>query len=311
MEPNQVKPKSNAMDFFLNLGAIVALYTLVYSLISLLFTVIDKAFPPINNYYYGTSTTISWPVATLVVFFPIFIVLMSLLAKQYAVEPERQTYGIHKWLTYLTLFIAGLTIAGDLITVLYYFINGENLTAGFMMKVVVLLVIAVSVFAYYLSDVRGKLTSSSRMYWRVFAGALVLISVAWGFYVLGSPASQRLSKYDDQKVMELQTINNYVMNYYQMKASLPGSLTDIQTNEPYARLPVDPQSGKSYEYVLIGQSAKAYQLCADFNKASNKEIPSVPAIYQYGNVTWTHPAGHYCFTESIPVSMYPGGKLPM
>src|SRR3989344_1976499 len=91
MEP---QTKSGAKDFFINFG----------------------------------STSISWPVATLIIFFPIFIFLMWLLEREYRINPEKQSAGIHKWLTYITLFLAGITIAVDLITVLYFFIDGQELT---------------------------------------------------------------------------------------------------------------------------------------------------------------------------------------
>ena len=55
MEPNQtqqpVVKKTSAKDFFLNLGAIVALFTVVANLIDLLFTAINKAFPLITDNY--------------------------------------------------------------------------------------------------------------------------------------------------------------------------------------------------------------------------------------------------------------------
>jgi hypothetical protein len=70
------QPKTSAKDFFLNLGAIVALYTTIISLLNLLFTVINKAFPQIVNYYYTSSSSISMPVATLIIFFPVYILLM-------------------------------------------------------------------------------------------------------------------------------------------------------------------------------------------------------------------------------------------
>jgi hypothetical protein len=237
---------------------------------------------------------------------------MWLLQKQYQVEPERQSSGIHKWLIYITLFISGLTIAGDLISVLYKFIDGQDLTTGFLLKVLVLLVMAGGVFAYYISDATGKLTAQSRMMWRVGSGVLVVGSIVWGFAVLGTPASQRLNKYDEQKLSDLQTINQSVISYYQTNSGLPGSLSDLTKSGNYY-IPADPQSGKFYEYVLVGQSAKAYQLCAEFNNASNGSNGngrSVPVVYPSGSISWNHPAGHYCFTETIPTSMYPG-KLPM
>lgn len=295
--------KTNAKDFFLNLGAIVALYTLVYSLVNLLFTVIDKAFPPIaSGYYYNTSASISWPVATLVIFFPIFILLMWFLEREYAVEPERQTYGIHKWLTYITLFIAGLTIAGDLITVLYYFIDGQNLTTGFLMKVLVLLIISSSVFTYYISDVRGKLTSKSRMFWRIVAGVIIVGSIIWGFSVLGSPQTQRLYKYDEQKITELQNINNQVISYYSIKSVLPQNLSEISSVNYYVPQ-VDPQTQKPYQYEKTGNTT--YNLCAEFNKASNDKGNLTYPASPYGDVSWSHPAGRYCFQETINTNMYP------
>ncbi|MEQ1561169.1 MAG: DUF5671 domain-containing protein [Nitrospira sp.] len=296
MEPtysSQVKPKTSAKDFFLNLGAIVALYTLVYSLISLLFTVIDKIFPPITSGYYYNSTSISWPVATLVVFFPIFILLMWLLEREYKVEPERQSAGIHKWLTYITLFISGLVIAGDLITVLYRFIDGQNLTTAFILDVVVLLVVAVSVFMYYISDVRGKLTSKSRMVWRVASGVVIIGSIVWGFSVLGSPRTQQLLKYDQQKVNDLQNIVGSIESYYTRNKELPKNL-DSMSNVDYYINRLDTQTGKSYEYEITNSGT--YKVCADFNMPSEDYGDKTNAVLPINrNSPWTHPAGRYCF----------------
>lgn len=167
--------QSNAKDFFINLGAIVGLYTVVYSLIDLLFTVINKAYPQITNGYdYVGSQSISRPVAILIIFFPIFILLMWLLEKEYKQFPEKQNMGVHKWLTYVTLFISGLVIAGDLITVLYYFIDGQELTTAFLLKVLVLIVIATGIFTYYLSDARSKLTPTVRNIYRGISFAIVI-----------------------------------------------------------------------------------------------------------------------------------------
>ena len=309
MELNQMKPRASAKDFFLNLGAIVALYTVAVSLINLLFTIINRAYPQITSYYYGTPS-ISWPVSVILIFFPVYILLMLLLEKGYAVEPERKQLGVRKWLTYVTLFIAGLTMAIDLVTVLYYFIDGQELTAGFLLKVLSVLVVTLLVFVYYISDLRGKLTSSSKKVWIGVATVLILASIVWGFAVLGSPAKQRQVKYDEQRVSDLQNVNQFVLSYYQTHAGLPGSLSDITSENTYSVLPVDPQTKKPYEYVLVGQSAKAYELCAEFNLASNSQNRTEPVIY-LGDISWAHPAGHYCYTETIPVSQYPGGKLPM
>ena len=57
---------------------------------------------------------------------------MWALEKIYAVAIEKKQLGIRKWLVYVTLFISGIVLAGDLVTVLYYFIDGQDLTAGFL-----------------------------------------------------------------------------------------------------------------------------------------------------------------------------------
>lgn len=168
-----MEAKTRAKDFFINLGAIVSLYTVVYGLIHLLFVVINTAYPQITDYYVG-SESISWPVATLIVFFPIFVLLMWLLEKDFAQYPEKRNGGIHKWLTYITLFISGLIIAGDLITVLYYFLDGQELTMGFILKVLVLLVIAGSIFAYYFTDILDKGSQKTRKTYGVFALLLTM-----------------------------------------------------------------------------------------------------------------------------------------
>ncbi len=306
MEPTQ-KSKVNVKDFFLNLGAIISLYTVVISLINLLFTAINSAYPQIvNGYTYYSSSSIAWPVSTLIIFFPILILLMWTLEKEYKIEPDLQNKGIHKWLTYITLFISGLAIAGDLITVLYYFIDGQELTTGFLLKVLVLLVVVGGIFGYYISDLMNKLTSKSRMIWRVVSALVIIASIVWGFSVLGSPRTQRLVKYDEQRIIDLQTINSLVQNYYQLNQSIPDKMSDL-TSLQYSNIPLDPETGIPYQYNLIGQSAKAYELCAEFDTDTNETKSRVP--YMYADISWSHPMGHYCFKLAIPVNQYV--KLPM
>ncbi len=299
MEP-QTK-KSGAANFFMNLGAIVALYVLVFELIDLLFIVINKAYPQINNgYSYFGSSNISWPVASLVILFPIFLLLMWLLGKSYQLDPEKQNSGVRRWLGYITLFLSGLTIAIDLITTLYYFIDGRELTTAFLLKVLVLLVVVGSVFIYYLSDIRNKLTPQYRMFWRIYGAVIVIGAIVWGFSVLGSPRTQQLYKYDEQKVSDLENMNSQIMSYYYNKGSLPKSLEDMNSN--YYIVKIDSQTNKPYEYQKTGTTT--YNLCAEFNKTS------IDNGYPNGVSFWKHPAGQHCFSQTVnPDNIYP--KIPV
>ena len=298
--------KTSAKDFFLNLGIIVSLYTVVFNIINLAFTVINKAYPQITNgYYYPSTYSISFPVATLIIFFPIFILLSWLLGKDFVTMPAKKNLGVHKWLTYITLFLAGLGFAGDLVSVLYYFIDGQELTTGFLLKALVVLVISGLIFYYYISDIRRVLSSKEKMIWRIIACVVVAGSIVWGFSVLGSPRTQQLLKYDEQKVNDLQNINSQIQNFYQLKNKLPATLNDvIGINGYYGTLPVDEQTGQAYEYRIT--SSGKYELCANFNLESpdttNPSFARVPGALDT-LYTWEHSSGHYCFTRISPIDI--------
>jgi hypothetical protein len=291
MDQNQTKPKSSAKDFFINLGAIIALGIVVGYLLDLLFTIIDKAYPVINSYSYYGSYSISWPVSTLIIFFPIYILLMWLLEHDYRTEPERRHVGVRKWLTYITLFFAGLSIAGDLVTVIYYFIDGQELTTGFILKALSILVVALGVFFYYISDLMNKINSTSRNVWAIVSSLIILGAIIWGFSVLGSPRTQQLYKYDEQKVSDLQNIDGLITNYWQLQNKLPNSLEEsvsVLNTRPYT-IVTDRQTQKSYEYKKTGD--KTYELCAEFNRQG-----SSGGDFSY---IWDHPIGHHCFTRTV------------
>ncbi len=313
----QSKPKTSAKDFFLNLGAIVAFYTTVVSLINLLFTVINTAHPQITNDYYYGSQSISFSVATLIIFFPIYILFLWVLEKDYVISPERKQIAVRRWLTYITLFVAGLTLAGDLVTVLYYFIDGQELTMGFLLKVLTIFVVTLAIFLYYISDLRNTLNPLSRKVWVGISVFIILSSIIWGFAVLGSPRTQQLMKYDVQKVNDLQNLGTQIQNYYLTKGVLPISLNDLAQNDPYFRLSTDQQTGQPYEYQATSTSTpynKTYKLCATFNRTSDSKNDTSGThlmMPYYGNPVWNHQGGYFCFTESVSTSQYPGGKLPM
>lgn len=309
MEPNQVQnsvvshPRTNAKDFFLHLGTMVALYSVAISLVNLLFTVINKAYPQVTGYnyaVYSNSYSISFPVSMIIIMFPIFILLMWLLEKTYITEPEKRNLGIKKWLTYITLFVSGLITTGDLITVVYYFIDGQELTTGFLLKVLSVFSVSFLVFMYYITDIRGKLSSMSRKVWVIASAVVILGAIITGFSVLGSPRTQQLIKYDTQKVSALQNLNNEISYYYQLNKSLPEKISDLPNT--YLQF-VDQQSQKPFDYKKTGDMT--YELCADFNKDSKESGTqvSMPVYYDgYNRVTqasWEHPAGQYCFMRTV------------
>lgn len=315
--------KITAKDFFLQLGTMATLYAGAIALINLLFRVIDTAFPRIPEYasYYYTSSPISLPVATLIIVFPIFLVLSWVIQKNYQADPSLREGLLRKWLVYITLFVAGIIIAADLITLVYQFLDGQEITKGFLLKVVAVLAVAGSVFGYYLQDLRNTLTSRNRTIWRALAGILVVGSIIAGFAVLGSPSTQRALRHDSERVMHLENIQWQVISFWQQKEALPNTLDDLAKNQLSGwNIPLDPETGAKYEYIKTG--LLAFNLCATFNRPTPENInygygggiypampmratmSSEPAMIK-GQNSWQHEAGHQCFTRTIDPDFYP------
>lgn len=300
--------KMTAKDFFLHIAVIVLLYTGTVALLNILFRVINVAFPQVGQYSYYGSTSISLPVATLIVVFPLFLFLANVLRKGYATDPSQKEYPVRRWLIYITLFIAGGVLAGDLVTLIYYFLDGQELTNGFVLKILSVLVVTGAIFGYYMDDLKDRLTGSRRNIWRMVAAVLVIGSIVAGFSVLGTPASQRMLRYDSQKVSDLQSIQWQIVNYWQQKGTLPTTLTQLEDSISGFIIPTDPQTKGSYEYKKIG--ALSFDFCADFNKALAKNDSMARIAYPEpmgikGNESWQHEAGKKCFSRTIDPELYP------
>ena len=147
----QTSPK----DVFLHLFSIVALYIAVGSFVALLFQYINVFFPDALNPYETQSAqgTIRWAIATLIIIFPAYIGSMWLLHRGYAANPATRALRTRKWLIYFTLFLAAAIIAGDLVTIIYNFLEGD-ITMRFILKTLVVFLVSGSVFSYYFSEVK-------------------------------------------------------------------------------------------------------------------------------------------------------------
>lgn len=303
--------KTSAKDFFLHLGAMVALYTVTVSFLNLIFKVINKAFPEVaqNIYAWGGGSEISMPVATLIIFFPIFILLSYFVYKIYAENPAKKDLSVRKWLTYITLFVAGLLLAGDLVTVLYKFLDGQDLTVAFLLKALAVLLVAGMIFAHYLQDIRDKVSARCYRTRPIVVGIIILATIIWGFAVMGSPQSQRLARYDNQKISDLQNLQYQVISYWQMNGTIPTNLEKLTETQQYI-VPTDMQLKKNYEYKKT--SEMNFELCADFNKedmGNQNQYSNGPAMYTKGDViqnnNWNHKAGRQCFPRVIDPNIYP------
>lgn len=302
-------PKVTPKDFFLWAGAMIALYSSVFAFIALLFQYINYAYPDALSYTYYSdpfSGGIRFAMATLIVMVPVAVILFRILRKDIETVPAKADLWIRRWILVLTLFIAGFAVVGDLITLINYFLGGD-VTMRFVLKVVVLLLVAGGVFLHFLADLRGywvQFPSRARLVsWA--AGAVVLLAIIAGFFIMGSPSQVRLYRFDSQKVSDLQTIQWQVVNYWQQKQVLPADIQEL--NDPLSgwTLPVDPQ-GQEYRYERTSNSS--FRLCATFNADSREgQNSQAMPVRAYGTLegNFDHGTGEVCFDRTIDPERYP------
>ncbi|HKI85809.1 MAG TPA: DUF5671 domain-containing protein [Thermoanaerobaculia bacterium] len=149
------RPHVEAREAFLYLVLFTTLYISAYNFGALLYQFIERAFPDSASPpgWQPYLEVIRWSVASLVIAFPIFLLVSRIVGRSMARDPSKRGSSVRKWLTYLTLFIASGVIIGDLIALVYNLLGGE-LTVRFILKVLVVAAIAGTVFGYYLRDLR-------------------------------------------------------------------------------------------------------------------------------------------------------------
>lgn len=301
-----IKPKVTPKDFFLWLGAMAALYVSATSLILLIHKYIEVWYPDTAFVSYSDpySGTIRFSIASLVVLFPLFVLLMRLVHNEIRRIPEKRELWVRRWMVFITLFVAGATIAGDLIAVIYTFLEGD-LTTRFLLKALTILVVLGGGFWYYLEELKGTWETKeglSKLIGGVVA-LVVLVSVVSGFFIIGSPAEARLEKIDIQRTTDLQNIQWQVVNFWQLKQTIPESLNEL--NDPISGfvVPVDPDTGASYTYERT--SSASFKLCATFSTASDATSLTMPRDPYMVDQNWTHGIGEVCFDRTIDPERYP------
>ena len=302
--------KTTPKDFFVHIAAAIALYTAAGALINLVLSLIDYSFPDKLANYFSTSS-IAWPVSMLIVLIPLLYILEIVLKRDIARMPDKKDLWVRRWRIYLTLFLTGATIIGDLIVLVNTYLNGE-ITDRFIFKVLAILIIASVIFVYYILDKSAD--SSKIVAWRkTFAWVgiiVVLISIISGFIIVGSPAKQRALRFDSQRINDLTNIQYQIVSYWQRKAALPSTLTDLIDPIAGYIVPADPNTQQSYEYSILATSSTplSFQLCAAFDLQSQDNSNFT---YPASQGNWSHGAGRVCFTRNVDKSMYPAVKVPI
>lgn len=290
-------------DFFLQLGIIITLYVSIVALISFLFSVINISLPEtmLGYSYDGGNSGLAWSMSVFIVVYPVLVYLLAKTNKYLIASPERKEVSIKKWATYLTIFLTALTIVIDLIVLMFTFLQGEQLTLRFILKVLVVVVVALTVFWASMKELQGKFLGNTsvlkKTVWAV--SVVILILVVTGFIFIGSPAKARLALEDQQRVNDLQYIQSEVVSYWDRKGALPATLNDLNDPLNYVSVPVDPETMMYYEYNV--KSPLSFELCANFGTVSNEEelFPAQTKAIYPNEEYFKHTEGRNCFERTI------------
>jgi len=298
-----------ARDAFLYLSAFAALYASAIATVSLLFDYVNRWLP---DPALGENARASvwalrgmrWSLATLVVSFPVFVWISRFLLKEMSAQLEKSWSGIRRWLTYLTLFVAAVALTSDVVTLVFYFLEGE-LSLRFLLKVGVVSVISGLAFVYYLATVRmpARTLSGSGMHRRfgIAATALAVVTLVWGAAVVGLPGTERSRKLDERRIRELGLIESAIDRLclgprqdrkegppLALAKPLPPTLEALVGEAVDLRPRIeDPASGAHYDYRVTGPAT--YELCATFDRPRDED----------SDARWNHAAGRHCFAIDL------------
>lgn len=275
------KPKSygSAREAFLLIVYFSLLGMIATQVGGLAFAWIDRIFSDDltrDPYSYGWATTgLRWSIASLLVGYPIFVFLGWRLAAKKRRDPDRRRSRVRAWLTYVTLIFAAGALIGDLVAVVYQFLDG-GLSTRFAAKAGVVGVISATILWNYSRDAErmsGRIDMQGQAL-AVLTTLIVALLVAWAFSIVRSPAAARERTGDETRVSNLIAMARLADCHYTYYDRLDPSFSAMQTaladlggrlpvaagcTEPY---PYDPETGAEYRYSVV--DADSYEICAVF-----------------------------------------------
>lgn len=323
------KSKTSSMvEIFVSFFSFLLLWIVATAIGILFFQVINKYIPdPIvrTSYIFQrfSISAIHYSIASLIVAFPLYIWMLWFWFKSFsplAGGLEKVESRLSKWLTYIILLVAAGTIAGDLIVVIFNFLQGE-LGMRFLLKALTVIVITGLVFWFYFLErkkiqYKKEVSATPFLLILVISSILVILAIVLGFFAGGTPGQERLRKFDLERANNLQQISSAISNFAYENNRLPADLNEIKNNPRYyygTKIYTDPETQKEYDYriikfVVAGENdSLEYELCATFSISSLNEPESSNIYYDYNGIWAKHDKGYVCQKQVAT----PGKLLPI
>ncbi|MCX7997117.1 MAG: DUF5671 domain-containing protein [Patescibacteria group bacterium] len=145
-------------DAFEHVLMFISLYVLATAFALVLHLFVDRWIPgvPDNPYRDPTNAQLGMLrgyMAALIVSYPLFSFFFLRISGRTAKNPLIRAIPARKFLIYLTLVVAFLIVTGNIVSMIYTFLNG-NVTLNFFLHFLVTTSVSGAVFAYYLQQVK-------------------------------------------------------------------------------------------------------------------------------------------------------------
>jgi Domain of unknown function (DUF5671) len=191
--------------------------------------------------------------------FPVYLLLSRTVVRDVRNHAEKLNSPVRKWLTYIALVFAAGVFIGDLITALTYFLQGE-ITARFLSKAFVVLVLSGGVFFYYFGGLRESDSPTAparftRDAWMAVASTVcVALLVALGFGYTRAPKRLRTERADSRRLQDLFRLSQQISlrwnaNGHKLPEHLD-ELRDVPLADPATRAGYEYRPGAGSEYQL-------------------------------------------------------------
>ncbi len=309
-------PKGTTGEVVVNLFSFILLGIVAGAWIALCFALINQAFPDADELRGDylrivNASTIHYSIASMAIAFPLYLLALAWWLRHFSDTHERSESRLTKWLTYLVLLAASVTIVCDLIALVYALLQGET-TTRFLLKVIVVLGVAAMVLGFYLFE-RRSVQFAKAVPAGVFKGfgwgaaTLVLAAALAGYLSAGSPQVARKLAADSARSQDLIALSRCIERYAGAMSTLPDSLQELERTSSYADCPTyDRETRQRFGYrIVTGRRAQGtatvgdFELCTEFALVSATQHRPVPG----GAENWfDHPAGRSCRTTAVQLT---------
>ena len=326
--------QSSTVDVVINFFSFILLGVVASALGTLFFQIINLTFPDaldVANWYSASQATssIHYAVAALIIGFPLYFFAMRLWFRKFREDEGRAESRLSKWLTYLVLLVTAVTIVGDLITTVFTLLQGE-VTVRFFLKALTILAIAGAIFGFYYLERRKiqyhvDIPRKTFQYFGRGVATAVVLGIILGFFVGGSPESQRNRTFDQTRADHLRALASCVEQYASNLGALPVKLNDLRQSSQFSYCTSsmkDPETDEMYGYRVVtpsrtqgSASVGEFELCATFalSLASGQGAVRLGDPYGDADPWYEHTAGRNCdiMTAQLLLPNTPATSVPI